>query len=465
MTVYKKHMLIQFNSGNNNNKFYSVELLEDQNTIVVSYGRVGSAGTKHQYTGGERKFESLLRTKRNKGYKDAMIEDGNSDSSQQHNVIEKALEEVSYKDDDAKELVRTISEKNVHKITDSSGVTFDAADGLFKTPLGVIQRDGVKKAIELLSRIEGMLPKFLDLREKEPDAVLIEQCSGQKRNANGAVITIKVPPSKELNEIFQQIRILNEEYFVIIPNKVKDARNLSNLLFSQQAIDQQKATCDALLETLNLMSDLKKRKEDSSDVKPNGKPVFNVEIETVTDESVLNLIKGMFEITKNSSHGYSSSNSRVVKVYRICLDAQQKPFIECSEKIGNVKMLWHGTRTQNLLSIMSKGLLLPDKSPGQKSGAMFGHGLYFARQSTKSLGYCDGGYWTGSGNINNTIYMFLASVAIGNSFTPVGATNGPPPNGYDSYWAMPGVSSVFNDEIIVFSSGQVRLDYIVEIEK
>ncbi|KAJ2488715.1 hypothetical protein IWW37_004586 [Coemansia sp. RSA 2050] len=398
-----------------------------------------------------------------------MIEngDGSVDSeTQKTNVIEKALEEVSYKDDSAKELVRTISEKNVHKITEASGITFDSSDGLFKTPLGVIQRGGVEKAIKLLDEIEEKLPEFLKLREDEPNATLVEQQKGQKRNAKGGVVASKIPPSKKLEEVFVSLRTLNEEYFVIIPNRVSNARELSNLLFSQNAIDEQRATCDALLETLNLIDDLmKKRMDEPASNQVDVKPLFSVEIETISDESVLSLIRGMFELTKNNAHGYSNNNSRVLKVYRICLDAQQKPFEECSKRLGNVKMLWHGTRTQNLLSIMSKGLLLPDESPGQKSGTMFGKGLYFARQSTKSLGYCDGGYWTGSGNLTNTVYMFLASVAMGNSFTPMGATQGPPPHGFDSYWAMPGVSSVLNDEIIVFSSGQVRLDYIVEIQK
>jgi predicted DNA-binding WGR domain protein len=461
-----KCTLIQFNSGNNNNKFYTVELLDDGITVVVLYGRVGSNGTRHQYTGGESKYNSLLKSKRNKGYKDAMVEDGNSESAQQYNVIEKALNEISYKDDTARELIKTVSEKNVHKITDTSGVTFDAGDGLFKTPLGVIQRTGVKQAIVILTEIESMLPKFLRLREAEPDAIFIDNNTGRKRSANGKTIASKVFPSKELKEIFDKMLTLNEDYFVIIPNKVTNARELENLLFSQKAIDGQKATCDALLETLNLMDDLRKREADvDKDKRDESKPVFNVEVETVTDEATTNLIKGMFELTKNNAHDYCSNNSRVVRVYRISLNSQQEPFKECSNKIGNVKMLWHGTRTQNLLSIMSKGLLLPDDSPGAKSGSMFGKGLYFARQSTKSLGYCDGGYWSSSGNFSNTVYMFLASVSMGNSFTPTGATCGPPPAGFDSYWAMPGVSHILNDEIIVFKSGQVRLDYIVEIEK
>ncbi|OMJ17673.1 Poly [ADP-ribose] polymerase 2 [Smittium culicis] len=113
---------------------------------------------------------------------------------------------------------------------------------------------------------------------------------------------------------------------------------------------------------------------------------------------------------------------------------------------------------------MSKGLLLPKLSPGKKVGAMFGDGLYFANQSTKSLNYCDGGLWTQNSNDNNTVYMFLASVITGNHFVPSGPVSNPPPEGFHSYWAKAGKSQVLNDEIIVFSADQIRLDYILEIQ-
>ncbi|KAJ1954766.1 hypothetical protein GGI12_005719 [Dipsacomyces acuminosporus] len=482
-------MLIQFNTNQNNNKFYYAELCEDEDTVLVKYGRVGSNGTQHSYKGGLRKFESLLRAKRNKGYKDAMIEATVDESGVQvqQNVLDTALDEINYKDEMSKELVKTISLKNVHKITGSTSIVFDAADGMFKTPLGVIQRTGVKQAIMLLAGIEKELPRFLELQEKEPNADLGLglQKKGKKRKADGNVVGSPNQPSSDLKSVVTELLNLNEQYFVIIPNKVKNARDIENLLFSQKAIDEQKATCDALLETLDLIEDLKKAKasdkdkdkdndknKDSDKNKDNDKskdtdapPTFSVEIETVSDKAVLDRVCNMFESTKNDAHGYYNTGARVARVYQIKLGSQQEAFKKCQEKIGNVNLLWHGTRTQNILSIMSKGLLLPKLSPGQKAGAMFGDGLYFANQSTKSLNYCDGGLWTGNSREKNTIYMFLASVAMGKSFVPPGPVSTPPPEGYDSYWAKAGESRVMNDELIVFSADQVRLDYLLEIER
>ncbi|MBS3975019.1 MAG: hypothetical protein KGZ89_09165, partial [Actinobacteria bacterium] len=93
----------------------------------------------------------------------------------------------------------------------------------------------------------------------------------------------------------------------------------------------------------------------------------------------------------------------------------------------------------------------------------FADGIYFANQSSKSINYCDGGYWTG-GSGSGKVYMFLASVAVGNAYTPKGPTSQLPPKGYHSYWAKAGYSGVRNDEIIVFDLSQIRLDYLLEIE-
>ncbi|PWA03341.1 hypothetical protein BB558_000522 [Smittium angustum] len=458
-----KQMLILFSVNQNNNKFYYAELCEDQDEVLVRYGRVGNNGVEHRYKGGLKKFESLLRAKRNKGYKDAMIEEtvGESGVEVQHNVIETALNEINYKDDLSKELVKTISSKNVHKITGSTSIMFDSKDGLFKTPLGVIQRTGVEQAINLLAELEKVLPKYLELRDKKPN-VDTEVKKGKKRDAGGKVLRTLKNPSDTLEFIESKMFDLNEQYFVIIPNKVKNARDIEHLLFSQKAIDEQKATCDALLETLDLIDDLKKKNQEKSNNV--GSPTFSVEIEHVKDETLFALVNQLFESNKNPVHGYNNNKARILKIYKIKLESQQQAFEKRKEK-KNVNLLWHGTRTENLLSIMSKGLLLPKLSPAQKKGAMFGDGVYFANQSTKSLNYCDGGLWTQDSNESDTIYMFLASVNTGNSFVPSGPVSSPPPEGYDSYWAKAGKSGVINDEIIVFSADQVRLDYILEIER
>lgn len=132
--------------------------------------------------------------------------------------------------------------------------------------------------------------------------------------------------------------------------------------------------------------------------------------------------------------------------------------------MDNIKELWHGTKTVNLLSILKSGLLMPKYSPGATTGYMYGMGLYFALQSTKSLNYCDGMYWNNQQRNDNLIYMFVADVAMGNYQVPRGSTSKNPDKGFDSYWAKSGQSGVMNDEIIVFNNNQIKLKYLLEIE-
>ncbi|KAG5357974.1 Poly [ADP-ribose] polymerase [Yarrowia sp. B02] len=583
----EQQMLIMFDTKANCNKFYHAQLLDDLDTVEVRYGRVGNEGVKHTYTGGKRKYDQMLRQKRNKGYKDAMIaadvEEGGV--TVRSNVIDTALEEIKYLDDMSRVLVTTISQKNIHRITASTSIKFDSDDGLFKTPLGVIHQQGVEEAIRLLGDIEKEVVKFDALVEKEGvtfeapkkpvskkrKRVDEEEANGDadvNGDANGEVETngeakieaeaevetksepeiepktepepeiepeapkrrrtrarasktkaereaeaaaqaeaeekaakaeraqkaaerkakaaaakaaeaeakpeeeesSSVKPSAELEALMANLYSLNEQYFVIIPNKVKNAREMQHLLFNQTAIDEQKATCDALLETLKLIEDLKNKAAEEADKKPSKKKTdaektFDVEVKHITDKRSFNRISNMFENSKNEIHGYASRNSKVKNIYKIKLGSQQAPFAATSKKIKCVQELWHGTRLQNILSILGKGLLLPKLSPGQKVGAMFGDGLYFANQSSKSLNYCDGMLWTSDGYSRpETIYMFLASVALGKYFTPEGPVSTNPPEGYDSYWAKAGESGVMNDEIIVFDASQIRLDYLLEIE-
>lgn len=571
-----------FDTKANCNKFYHAQLLDDLDTVEVRYGRVGNDGVKHTYTGGERKYNQMLRSKRTKGYKDAMIaaEVDAGGVTVQSNVIETALKEIKYLDDKSRELVMTISQQNIHRITASTSIKFDSDDGLFKTPLGVIQQHGVEKAIVLLGQIEEEVAKFTKLSEADSE-VIVSANKKRKREADGpaeaeiqdlkeevkeeqeeqvevvepvaepavepaAQSEEPAPPSPkrrrtraraaktkndeaaeqakvkaaeeakaaaeakaakaaaakaakaakaaatkaakaakaaadaaatadpsdpvdspvtspELAEVISKLYSLNEEYFVIIPNKVKNAREIEHLLFSQTAIDEQKATCDALLETLKLIEDLKNKAE-GVEPEQDVEKTFDVELKHVTNKKTFNKINKMFETSKNAVHGYYTSTSKVSNIYEVKLGSQQEPFAKTSKEIKCVQQLWHGTRLQNILSIMGKGLLLPKLSPGQKVGAMFGDGLYFANQSSKSLNYCDGLMYTGGGSKPSTIYMFMASVALGNYFTPSGPVSDNPPEGYHSYWAKAKESGVMNDEIIVFDGSQVRLDYLLEIE-
>jgi poly [ADP-ribose] polymerase len=93
---------------------------------------------------------------------------------------------------------------------------------------------------------------------------------------------------------------------------------------------------------------------------------------------------------------------------------------------------------------------------------MFGDGLYFSDQSTKALNYATN-FWRGGGSTRR-IFMFLADVAMGKPYTPSGWGRDFPRRGYDSTFAKGGVSSVSNNEMIVYETNKANLKYLIEFE-
>lgn len=142
------------------------------------------------------------------------------------------------------------------------------------------------------------------------------------------------------------------------------------------------------------------------------------------------------------------------------------------------RMLWHGSRTENWISILSKGLTVSPVSGVITSGSMLGAGLYFAPNPYKSFGYTSqtNAYWT-RGDFSKANYgvMALCEVAVGRSYTPTEAKRFSKSwlhsNGYQSIWAighhtrMSWGYCLENDEVVVYEDNQVKIRYIVLVRE
>ena len=95
-------------------------------------------------------------------------------------------------------------------------------------------------------------------------------------------------------------------------------------------------------------------------------------------------------------------NVDIDDAYEISRYGEDKKF---KEEIGNIKLLWHGSRITNFVGILSQGLrIAPPEAPS--SGYLFGKGVYFADMASKSVGYCC--------PTKNTALILLCEVACGN---------------------------------------------------
>lgn len=140
------------------------------------------------------------------------------------------------------------------------------------------------------------------------------------------------------------------------------------------------------------------------------------------------------------------------------------------EKPG-IKFYYHGSRNQNYWNILVQGLKLRPTQNVQRSGAMFGYGLYFAPKAAKSVNYTsiNGAYWSGGHEASSVLLVF--KVAEGkrkdvDSWSPeisAWTEKDCRAEGFDSVYAHAG-KDLRNDEVIVYNEDACTVQYLIELE-
>jgi poly [ADP-ribose] polymerase len=90
---------------------------------------------------------------------------------------------------------------------------------------------------------------------------------------------------------------------------------------------------------------------------------------------------------------------------------------------------------------------------------MFGDGVYFSDQSTKSLNYCTG-FW--GGGASQRAFMILSDVAMGKIYEPTRSFRGSVSAHGDSVFAKPGKAGIMNNEMVVARTSQIMSKVLCE---
>lgn len=435
----KEVVLIKVDSNANNNKFYKVSLSEND-SVVTSWGRVGTENppTKTQY-GGEREFDRIVRAKKRKGYKESNIISTVPDkSSVDKNTLKKVANNFLMKDSDPalSNAISYMVDRNRHDIIQTSGGILKVDDnGIVKTPLGIIGQDSIKAANNILDKL-----------------------SQPHRKSTVAKLT--------------------NEYLSLVPQKVK-GRDWAETFFNNSTkIVEQKNLLRQLRSSLDWYNSQDFSVDEDSTNINDFKDVFNVNLTTLkkNDKDYQNVEK-MFTKTSFKKH-VQVQHLNVKNVFSLDYPGSvNEEFENISKDLGNRKLLWHGTDAGNVLSILREGLYCPPLNGRIRiQGRMFGPGVYLSSQSTKSLNYSHG-YW--SGTRNDRCFLFLADVIMGNEYWPnrdkenghrfnenkahYGTDNNG--RGFNSISVKGGTCGVLNDEMIVWNTNQIRLKYLVELDK
>ncbi len=435
--IIKSARLIFVSVSNNNNKFYYLDLF-DNDQVQIRYGRYieedGELKVQSDTfsAGGETLFNRKLREKTGKGYTpQPVLEDTSSTTASQKNagLEEIALSQIRTQSDEVRELITYLCNINIHNIVENSAIKYNKVTGLFSTPSGLITVEGIRDGRELLSKIK-------------------DQVDAQKWDD-------------------KYIELL-DRYLSIVPRDFGRKRPDPKELFPDDAeIQTQAGILDSLEASLTsyaekrAQGELETQEGDDVAAAPPPPQLFDTAVELLRDAAEFQRIKEHFEKSAKTEH-QSIKHLTLKRVYQVEIAKMKREYDERGAAKGNVHRLWHGTSAANVLSIFKSGFMLTPPSSAHIAGKAFGNGLYFAPASTKSLQYA-GGFW--GGKQGKKTYMFLNDIAVGKAFEPKTTTSQNPPAGYDSYWARAGKAGwLINDEVIVFDAAQVNPVYLLEFE-
>lgn len=415
----KQEMFVLTNAGNNNNKFWEVTLHED-GRVTSRYGRVGASGATNTLGQGEALYDRKVREKTKKGYRKIdVVGAQNATAASVSNVSAAAEEQIGKGDPVVTALVKKLAQMNKHQILEASGgqMNVDLDTGIIRTPIGVVSQTSIDGARDILPKLVPFV------KSGDTDA---------KR----------------------YVDLLNE-YLMFVPQKVAAKRGWHKDFISDKAEIQKQS---ALLDQLEASIEIAEREMAKARKAVSGKApkVFDVSLQEMSGPET-GRIADFYMKSLNTVH--SASRLRPKRFFEVSIASMTSAWEADGAKMSNIMELWHGTRSYNLLSILKSGLMIPKSNASHVTGRMFGDGLYFSDQSTKSLNYAYG-YW-GGGARDNNCYMFLADVGMGKHYTPPRPLQRIPA-GYDSCYAVGGKSGVMNNEMIVYRTSQANLKYLIE---
>lgn len=462
---------------NNNNKYYNLEIQvakTGEARIFTQYARVGGTPAKEyrvcdSSSHAESESDKIVKEKNKKGYVEVKLvrADVGSDvgkakveaNTMTVEVAKKAGVKVEEEDEsssklhgEVKDLIRTwfgVTQKFIELNLDTK-----------KCPLGQLSLDQITKGKDILEEARKIV------HQKKADVTELNTLTNQyysniPHNFGYTRINADVLRFDDDNKIDRAFDILDV---------FNDAKNVQSVISKKSPVDAQYATLNANLEWVDPTDptwkwlDTMLHETRASNHHFLGKLKTHKIFKVARSGEDKNFIANAEEIAKEcGKHAPSDVYARFVKnrpdVPKELQDLYKK---------ANICPGWHGTRRANMIGITTKGLLIRPSGVAH-AGSMYGDGIYWATNSTKSINYCDvkGSYW--AQGTNKTAYLFLGDVAFGNQKI-VSSSNFYSKSSikpYHSVFAKAG-SAVYNDELITYTATgaqqQHALRYIIEFE-
>jgi poly [ADP-ribose] polymerase len=398
-------MLNQTNINNNNNKFYVIQMLQDDVNkskffCFTRWARVGLVGQMkleefNSIDGAKKAFESKFWDKTKNRWADICAGKEFKTVSGKYTLIEI---DHGAADDDAARPPAKKARKGASDDNDDDD-DGDAAAG------GGGGGGGLKRAnsSKLPASVQKLVEIIFDLKMMEAQMTELEYDIKKQPLGRLSKNTIKngYTVLKELETAINggdgDVEELTNRFYTLIPHVFGMKR--PPLINTLQMVRTKLAMVEALAD-IEVASTLLKASKGAGSVIDANYEKLNCHIEPVSRSSAE--FKTVQEYVDNTFKG---TPPKIIDVFALERDGEHSRFADVGANIGNRKLLWHGSRLTNFVGILSQGLrIAPPEAP--VSGYRYGKGVYFADQASLSVNYCR---TYGSSNF----CMLLADVALG----------------------------------------------------
>lgn len=408
-------MLVKVSSAANSNKFYEVTLLDDD-TVETRWGRVGAkSGQSKTLTGGRAFFDQVVRNKQRRGYDQVNNRRDDGPAPAHVSIQQAARHALAAGDQITDEVVTMLARTNQHQIQLSSGglITSGSGGGM-ETALGPVSPVAVTRA-------------RAELR------------------AAAAGNTYAV-----------------DRYLMLVPQIMPPTAGWASRFTDASFLSEQRDFLDQLDAAVTVSS------AGAADARADFRYTMRV-----IDDSDDKAAELRTRIARTSNPNHPAASLRLHRVWELTDTTGLKTWNDTRATLHNVRRLWHGSRTHNVLSILHRGLYVPPStgSTVNITGRMFGDGVYLSNQSTKSLNYS---YGTWSGTRDTRCFMFDAEVVLGwelrtttndTARDVITRMRRPDPatgKTYNSLTVKAGTCGVINNETVIPDTKQILLRHLCE---
>ncbi|MGH0140553.1 UNVERIFIED_CONTAM: hypothetical protein FKN15_023221 [Acipenser sinensis] len=372
-------MMNQTNLQFNNNKYYLIQLLQDDNrkdfSVWMRWGRVGKVGQNSLTAcGGD-----LLKAK--DIFKKKFLDKTKNEWDERAQ-----FEKVAGKYDIVQMDYSTKEDDEVKKESKAQKHEESKLD------------KRVQSLIELISNIQAMEECILEMKfdtKKAPLGKLtVEQIKAGYQSLK------KVEDCINSNTMGRALLEACNEFYTRVPHDF--GLRTPPLIRTEQEL-KDKITLLEALSDIEIVIKMVKSSLDSTE-HPLDKQYSSLHcdlspLEHSTQE--FQILEKYLQSTHASTH--SEYTMSLLDVFSIEKEGESEAF---RRDINNRMLLWHGSRLSNWVGILNKGLrVAPPEAP--VTGYMFGKGIYFADMSSKSANYCF------ASRQKNVGLLLLSEVALG----------------------------------------------------